>query len=77
MRKMICTSCGETRKPKDAVKGSTLIELVLWLCLLLPGLVYSLWRHSTRHQVCRSCGSTDLVPAKSPRGKKVAAELSA
>jgi hypothetical protein len=46
-----------------------LIELVLWLCFAVPGLVYSLWRINSRHQACSACGSRALVPTTSPVAK--------
>lgn len=68
----ICTQCGHVGKPKTHVKGSLLVELVLWLCFLLPGLIYSVWRSTSasRQKVCRECGSTSLVPLKTPGGKQ-------
>ena len=37
---MVCTRCGTEGAPKSRVKGSVIIELVLWLCSQLdrPGL---------------------------------------
>ena len=49
-------------------------EIVLWCLLILPGLIYSLWRVTTRSDVCRACGSSELVPATSPVGKKLLVE---
>jgi len=71
MRQLICSTCGTVGKPKSVTKGSTLIELVLWLCLLVPGFIYSLWRLTTRTKACRSCGAENLVPMESPVGKKL------
>ena len=50
-------------------RGTYLIKLVLWLCFLLPGIFYSIWRHTIRENVCRCCGGNTLVPPDSPRGK--------
>ncbi|MBW7903001.1 MAG: hypothetical protein H3C26_16080 [Rhodocyclaceae bacterium] len=51
-----------------------LIELVLWLCVIVPGLVYSIWRLSSKYDACPSCGGTALIPEDSPLGKKFVAE---
>jgi hypothetical protein len=75
MAKMICTACGTVAEPKRITKGSTLIELFLWLCLLVPGLLYSLWRLTTKYNACPGCKSAQIVPVDSPIGKKMAAEL--
>jgi hypothetical protein len=64
----ICTRGGSTDKPKAVTPGSILIEILLWVFLLIPGVIYSLWRHSARHRVCACCGSKDLIPLSSPRG---------
>jgi hypothetical protein len=61
-----CKSCGHTGKPRIVTGGSIWIELVLWLCFIVPGLVYSLWRLTRRGQRCEKCDSTDLVPTDSP-----------
>ncbi|WP_440105381.1 WYL domain-containing protein [Acidovorax sp. BL-A-41-H1] len=61
-----CTACGTEGRGKTKTRGSLLIEVVLWVCFLVPGLVYSLWRHSSKHKVCGACGSEALVPLNSP-----------
>ena len=66
MSEMFCTSCGNTGTPKKVTRGSIWIELVLWLCFLVPGLIYSIWRLTTRHPACRACGAATLVPVDSP-----------
>jgi hypothetical protein len=70
-RSLVCTTCGHHGPSKSRVRGSFLIEIVLWLCFIVPGLVYSLWRLSTRGHVCAACGATTLVPADSPVGRKL------
>jgi len=72
---LICPNCGTTGLPKTFTKGSILMELCLWLLFLIPGLIYSLWRISSRYKGCRQCGATNLVPLDSPRGKQLASEL--
>lgn len=71
-KEMICSNCGAHGTPKTVTKGSILIEIVLWLCILLPGILYSLWRISSRVRACRSCGSQSLVPLNSPVGRDLA-----
>jgi hypothetical protein len=74
MSEMVCSKCGTLGDPRRHTKGSILIEIVLWLAFIIPGLIYSLWRLTTRANVCRACGSAELVPATSPVGKKLLAE---
>ena len=65
---MVCAQCGGTGT-ESHTKGSFLIELVLWLFMCVPGLIYSIWRLTTRGQVCTACKSDRLVPANSPVGQ--------
>lgn len=67
----ICPQCGTLGDTKTHTPGSILIELVLWICLIIPGLVYSIWRHSARKQVCRACGNAQLVPVGTPTGQRL------
>ena len=69
---LTCTSCGTTGAPKKHTPGSSWIELVLWLCMLFPGLIYSLWRLMARRNVCASCGGVQLVPSDSAAGRRIA-----
>ncbi|HEY1037268.1 MAG TPA: YqaE/Pmp3 family membrane protein [Candidatus Paceibacterota bacterium] len=73
-KKLICSACGHIGSSKTAVKGNLLIEIILWLCFLIPGLIYSLWRSSSRYKTCRNCGSSSLIPLDSPMGKKLLAD---
>ena len=61
-----CMSCGADVQPVRSVRGNILIELVLWLCFIIPGLIYSLWRLNSAQKVCPSCGAATLVPMQSP-----------
>lgn len=61
-----CMVCGTDAKPKSKTKGSIWIELFLWLMFIVPGVIYSLWRLSTREKVCPACGAPNMVPLESP-----------
>lgn len=63
---VLCRTCGHVGAPETKTPGSILIELLLWLCFLVPGLIYSIWRHTARHKVCRSCRHPGVIPANSP-----------
>lgn len=71
-KKSVCSNCGFVGRPIKEVKGNILIEVVLWLFILLPGLIYSLWRRSGRKFVCPQCKQTTMVPLDSPVGQKLA-----
>lgn len=61
-----CKDCGTEAVPATRTRGSIWIEIVLWLCFIVPGVIYSLWRISTRRKVCSACGSEALIPVNSP-----------
>lgn len=72
---LICKDCGSTRGKKRGVKGSLFMEIALWLFFLLPGIIYSIWRLTTKFDACKDCGSATLLPIDSPMGQKLAKEL--
>jgi hypothetical protein len=37
----ICATCGSVMTPKTHTPGNILVELILWLMLLIPGIIYS------------------------------------
>ena len=58
----ICTNCGYEGEPVSYTPGSFLIELALWICFIVPGLIYSIWRISARKKVCPECKSPHMIP---------------
>lgn len=72
---MVCTACGGQGSPKRVVKGSLGLEIVLWLLLLVPGMIYSVWRLTSRYDACPHCGAAGMIPLNSPRGQQIAREL--
>ncbi|MGV3774686.1 MAG: hypothetical protein ACO1QB_17430 [Verrucomicrobiales bacterium] len=66
----ICEDCGQVGYAKTITQGSLLIEIVLWLFMILPGLIYSIWRLTSRKEACRQCKGK-LIPLKTPRGQKL------
>lgn len=65
-KEMYCTRCGTVAKPKREMKGSFVMEVFLWLLLLVPGLLYSIWRLTTKYNACPKCLSDAIVPLDSP-----------
>lgn len=61
-----CMTCGTDDFSKVRTRGSIWIEIILWLCFLVPGLIYSVWRLTTKREVCRACGSETIVPPDAP-----------
>ena len=65
---LICPHCGTRENAKTITKGSLGIEVILWLCFIIPGLIYSIWRHASRFDGCTSCGQAGLISVTSPAG---------
>lgn len=61
-----CMMCGAEAPTKQHTRGSILIEIILWMMFLVPGLIYSIWRMTTRKNVCSACGADTLIPIESP-----------
>ena len=68
---MVCATCGHMGPTKSHTRGTIVIEIILWLMFLIPGLIYSVWRLSTRRRVCAACGGATLVPPDTPTGKRL------
>lgn len=69
----ICTDSGEIGVPKSVTGGSIWIEIILWLFMLLPGLIYSVWRLSTRKPGIN--GNTNIIKVDTPRGRQLYAQF--
>jgi hypothetical protein len=54
-----CAPCN-TYFPNKGMKGSGWIEFVLYLCYIVPGIIYSIWRRSGS-AVCPKCKSATLI----------------
>ncbi len=63
---MFCTACGHEGPATMKTSGSIGIEIVLWLCLIVPGLIYSIWRLTSKKATCSACGGEHLIPPGSP-----------
>lgn len=67
---MYCTNCGTAGFPQFQRSGSTFVEVLLWLFVLVPGVIYSIWRASTKRWVCPKCGLPGMIPLDSPRAQR-------
>lgn len=70
---LICMDCGHIGYPVRITKGHFALEVLLWLFFLVPGLIYSVWRLTTRHDGCEACGSARVVSRKLPLARQVEA----
>lgn len=61
----ICTNCYFEGKPKKHMAGSFLIEVVLWICMFIPGFIYTVWRNTSGVSYhCAQCKSDRLMNPK-------------
>ena len=67
----ICQTCGFEGYQKTFTKGSFIMELFLWLVFLFPGVIYSIWRLTSRYSGCPSCENNSMIPVDSPHGRKL------
>jgi len=68
---VVCERCRTAGKPAMFDPGDGLTETLLWICALLPGVVYSMWRRNSRKRICAACQSAEVVPLMSPRGQEI------
>ena len=56
-----CPSCWYEWKPKNKVGWSTLVELILLICGILPWILYSIYRRTSWTAKCPKCWNTMLI----------------
>lgn len=71
---VICRACGTQGKPRVRNRGSSAIEILLWLFFIIPGLCYTLWRMGRKDKFCRTCGSQMVIPLGSPAANQFRAQ---
>ena len=74
-KEMICTNCGIRGDSKTFTPGSFFIEVILWICFIVPGVIYSIWRLTAKKKVCCACGSGPLIPTDTPVGRQLIAKF--
>jgi hypothetical protein len=72
----ICPVCGYKGKTILKLKGRSSIEVFLWILFIIPGLAYSIWRHTDHTYGCPNCISDKMVPICTPIGQKLSEEFS-
>lgn len=73
----LCTHCGHLGYRKAFTKGHFGIEVALWLLLIVPGVIYTLWRLISRYQGCPTCQQPGMIPESSPVAIKLLRDLAA
>ena len=70
----ICTMCGYVGYSKKITRGSFLMEVLLWLLFIFPGLIYSVWRQVSKYKACPMCKNATMIPLDSPVGRQLREE---
>lgn len=70
-KEYICNNCHFIGHGQMKRKGSGWLESLIWIVLLIPGPIYSLWRYNTRHLVCPKCHGYDLIRLDTPPGQEI------
>jgi len=68
---MVCTNCRTQSPPKMKVRGLFAVELLLWICFIIPGLIYTMWRLQNKYTVCPVCGAENMIPLHSPKAREL------
>jgi hypothetical protein len=74
---MVCPTCGTRGEPKTITRGSLGMEIILWICFIVPGLIYSMWRLTTKQKGCPSCGAPGMIGVNTPMGKTLIGKMTA
>jgi hypothetical protein len=69
--KQVCLTCGTLAVPAKKTKGSVLVGLILLCFFFVPGLIYFVWKASSKYTACPKCDGRTLVPPESPQGRKL------
>ena len=63
----VCPNRGHYGWPARFTRGSLLVELPQWLFFVLPDVIYSAWRLTTRFRGCASSSQPGVVGAPTSR----------
>ena|SRR5260370_29013128 len=68
----VCVRCHSIVTPKKRAQGSGGVEFILWLFLIIPGLIYTIWRGSKDIYSCPVCSAENPIPINTPAGRALA-----
>ncbi|MBE9531439.1 MAG: hypothetical protein IME98_01370 [Proteobacteria bacterium] len=67
----VCRQCSYSGKPEMFKRGSLKIEVLLWLALIVPGIIYSVWRRIGATPICPKCHFGPMMSSKSGLGYRM------
>ncbi len=65
----ICQSCGYMGRAALSLRGSSIVEKLLWCILIIPGPLYSYWRQQGGDVSCAGCSDSHIVKLDSKLGQ--------
>lgn len=63
-KEVSCQDCDFQGRVLKTKRGSWGVELGLWFTLILPGLLYSMWRAYGNQFHCSECASGNVIASK-------------
>jgi hypothetical protein len=58
-------------KPMLLKKGSAKLEILFWICGIVPGIIYTSWRIKTAVQACPKCDKGIMISTKGSLGQRM------
>jgi hypothetical protein len=68
-----CRNCGHVGSPLSLRRGSRILECLLYVLVVVPGVAYTLWRKRSQYLACAQCRGTQLMAADSPLAQAILA----
>lgn len=69
--KYVCAGCHYKGKPIRLKEGSAKLEIILWICGIIPGLIYSIICYKNGIDICPSCKTPSMISVKGPHGQRL------
>lgn len=69
----ICAHCGFMGSPVRVNRGHIYIEIFMWFCLVVPGVIYSVWRRIRKKGVCPECLNPEMISIYSQKARRMMA----
>jgi hypothetical protein len=70
-----CIHCEHVGRVEKESKGSCLLMIVLFLCFIVPGIIYMVWMLVNTGYRCPKCKTWGMIPLSTLRGREIYAKL--
>ena len=67
----VCRNCAYAGKSEKFREGSLKIEILLWCALIIPGIIYTLWRRAHTVNICPKCHFGPMMLSDSGLGYRM------